>query len=343
MFGIIIAHCVYSFYKSSPQSYVKELGYIDNLLLFVVNLFIERKFFTIFSFIFGLIFAIQNEKGNNKRSFVFKFLWKMLLLLIIGVLHNEIYNFDILQIYAFCGLILVLFSECKTKILPIVSLVFWVLSSIAIFYSEDLIQFFKSIESNGCLIPAKLPFQVFSGRLPMILSLFIFGYFVGRLKLFNDLVNHEHYFIKAMIISFFIKFCFSLGKEFELINVTSLAYEATIVPLQNLTLACIYVSLVVVLSNRIKVFKKLTSWLIPLGKTGLTNYVAQSVYFLFLFEYLFKYLFKLENLYVPLLITLFFFFTQVIISKWWTSCYRLGPVEWLWKSCCEFKFKNNKF
>ena len=75
-------------------------GVIDSL----INIFIEKKFFSIFSFLFGVgfyIFATRAEaRGDRPRM---RFARRLLALLVIGIIHIFIFWGSILAIYAVIG------------------------------------------------------------------------------------------------------------------------------------------------------------------------------------------------------------------------------------------------
>ena len=72
--------------------------------------------------------------------------------------------------------------------------------------------------------------------------------------------------------------------------------------------------------------------LIPVGKMGLTTYVLQSAFGIFIFYgYGLGLLLKLSGT-GALGLGLLFFIGQVYFSKWWFSKYKYGPLEWLWRS-----------
>jgi uncharacterized protein len=65
---------------------------------------------------------------------------------------------------------------------------------------------------------------------------------------------------------------------------------------------------------------------------GLTTYVLQSAFGIFIFYgYGLGLLLKLSGT-GALGLGLLFFIGQVYFSKWWFSKYKYGPLEWLWRS-----------
>lgn len=76
----------------------------------------------------------------------------------------------------------------------------------------------------------------------------------------------------------------------------------------------------------------LLAWLAPAGRMALTNYLAQSlVMTTIFFGYGLGYFEQLPRAWQPVLV-LAFFVVQVLWSHAWLSAFRMGPVEWLWRT-----------
>jgi uncharacterized membrane protein YeiB len=107
LFGIIIAHYCDQYYAGMlPPGHenfnVKNTA--DAILGLLHNIFVFGKFFTIFSFLFGVSFGIQIANAQEKnQAFAGRFVWRLLLLLAIGFADHIFYRGDILMIYALLG------------------------------------------------------------------------------------------------------------------------------------------------------------------------------------------------------------------------------------------------
>jgi uncharacterized protein len=78
--------------------------------------------------------------------------------------------------------------------------------------------------------------------------------------------------------------------------------------------------------------RKFIRQLIPVGKMGLSTYVLQSAFGIFIYYgYGLGLLLKLSGT-VALGLGLLFFILQILFSKWWFRKYKFGPLEWLWRS-----------
>ncbi|MEM7480078.1 MAG: DUF418 domain-containing protein [Acidobacteriota bacterium] len=94
---------------------------IDVLASDFIHFVAQGKFFTMFSFLFGIGLAIQMERAEAKGQRVGSFFRRRLfMLLLIGVFHGFVLWFgDILAQYAALGFLLLLFRRRKAKTLKI--------------------------------------------------------------------------------------------------------------------------------------------------------------------------------------------------------------------------------
>ena len=84
---------------------------------------VESKFFSIFSFLFGLSFAIQLNNAEQKgTAFAGRFAWRLMVLFLIGMAHQLLFNGDILMIYAALGLLLIPLGKVRSGALLVVAL-----------------------------------------------------------------------------------------------------------------------------------------------------------------------------------------------------------------------------
>ena len=96
----------------------------DRVVAQLEHLLTFGKFFTIFSFLFGLSFAIQLRNATQKGvGFSGRFTWRLVVLALIALVHGAFFTGDILIIYAFLGLLLIPFRKLKTRTLLIIALV----------------------------------------------------------------------------------------------------------------------------------------------------------------------------------------------------------------------------
>jgi uncharacterized protein len=119
--GIAMAHFGEQYLGFMPppahQSYNIH-GTADGVLEALSWIFIRGKGFGIFSFMFGLSFALQMQRAERHRpetDFRPRFAWRLLILFAIGWLHGLAYSGDILTVYAALGIPLLLFYRVQDR------------------------------------------------------------------------------------------------------------------------------------------------------------------------------------------------------------------------------------
>jgi len=128
LLGILIANMAW---YSSPATYFEILGknmwtgFWDTATTSFINLLVQGKFYSIFSFLFGLGFAIFFERAKAKTARpTLLFYRRLFILLLIGLAHAFFIWFgDILVTYALLGFLLPLFFNRKPK-----TLIIWAVS-----------------------------------------------------------------------------------------------------------------------------------------------------------------------------------------------------------------------
>lgn len=104
-------------------------GPLDRLATALVHFFAQGKFYTMFSFLFGLGMALQMERAEARgRSFVPFFARRMSWLLLLGTAHAFLLWFgDILATYALLGFSLILFRRRATRTLLVWTVVLFLI------------------------------------------------------------------------------------------------------------------------------------------------------------------------------------------------------------------------
>ncbi len=84
---------------------------IDSPVWFLMHVFVDGKFYTLFSLLFGIGFAVQMTRAEARGdAFASRFRRRLFVLLGIGLVHLAlIWPGDILTLYALCGFALLLF------------------------------------------------------------------------------------------------------------------------------------------------------------------------------------------------------------------------------------------
>ena len=125
--GIAMAHFgeQYLGFMPPPGQPYNIHGTADVVLEALSWIFVRGKGFGIFSFMFGLSFALQMHRAEKRRpgiDFRARFAWRLLILFAIGWLHSLAYSGDILTVYAALGIPLVLFYRVRDRWLLVIAL-----------------------------------------------------------------------------------------------------------------------------------------------------------------------------------------------------------------------------
>lgn len=374
LLGIILVHFAEQYYAGPhPKQFnnfnIKFLG--DEIVMGFIGIFISGKFFMIFSFLFGLSFFIQMHKSDSGVRFFARFLWRLILLFAIGLLHHLHYRGDILTIYAMLGVGLLIFYKLPDKLLLILAFCLTInLPSAMVrgiqalhfhetgqetrapfsFDDAESEKYFNTLKSGSYYdilkanvgeLDFKYQMQVESGRIYITLGLFLLGLFAGRkrvfensseqLLLFKRLLKKSLWTILGLIA---FSAAFFGGAELAKIKLPQLVQwmvGGLVYDVFNLALAVIYVAAIVLLFQRERWNKRLMNFY-EVGRMGLTTYLMQTFFgTLLFFSFGLGLIGKIGTL-ASVVIGILIFIGQVYFSKWWLSRFRYGFFEWLWRS-----------
>jgi len=377
LFGIIITHSVTGFLAGQPPSEDFMLfSPADRFVSQLEHLLTFGKFFTIFSFLFGLSFAIQLRNATQKGvGFSGRFTWRLVVLALIALVHGAFFTGDILIVYALLGLLLIPFRNLKTRTLLVVALLLvfnvpGLLLGIAQVSAtptpEQLArnaelgaQFLQAaqrqyeIKQSGTVaelvavnlgfgLLSKLAFMIFTGRLWITFGLFLLGMCAGRLEIFRDTEANRRFFISlikpaAVVALLTTVVAIVRPVGFQVQSAADLLASYSFV-VQQISLSAFYVAAVTLLYWR-KPARGLLPSLAPLGRMGLTTYLGQSVFGLLLFYGLGLGMLGKMGVAAAVGCAIAFYIVQALLAKAWMSRFTLGPVEWLWRSLTYFKLQ----
>ena len=376
--GILYAHMVIWYTGASlpPEVYSKFDSIADGIAMGIFGALVYGKFFSVFSFLFGLSFFLHFKKHENKTGYLKSYVWRLILLLLIGILHHIIWRGDILAIYAVLGILLIFFRKLPTKILLVLSLLFIInlptnlydafkpeqLNATVSFPMEkeaaryyELVQnasFVSVLEENWNSWPAKIEYQIKSGRLLMTFGYFLLGFYAGRTGLFTSINRKISKFIwwnklmeSGILILLTIALILYLNNYVTLPDIKiapQFKWLATILfDMYNACVTIFYITGITILF-RMKWYQTILKPLAAMGRMALTIYLLQTVFGLLLFYQFGLGLFDNTTPAVNVLLGIIIFYSLLKFSQWWLKYFRQGPVEWLWKGLTYFKFPSNK-
>lgn len=124
LLGVILVHMWqhYSIFTGGQLPRVPLFSEMDDSIRWLMQNVVMGKFINIFAFLFGLSFFIQMDRVRKKGvDFRKRFLWRMLLLFLIGLGGTMFYSGDILSIYAVFGVLLVFLYKVKSWVLVVIA------------------------------------------------------------------------------------------------------------------------------------------------------------------------------------------------------------------------------
>ncbi len=378
LFGILLAHMIF-WYAGGPlpeHFYQSYMDVLSGITMGTYALFVNSKFFAIFSFLFGLSFYIQiNSLSKNNQNPALRFAWRLLLLGIIGVIHHAIWRADILSIYVPLGFVLLLMRNLSDKALLIIgaacvlNVPTKIIEIISIFvqgtpqfipdnFVAEGKRYFATMTTHSIsqmmidnlyFMKEKYEYQLSSGRLFITLGFFLLGMLSGRRRWFADLENHLDGFKtvwkkagKTFLATAAIGIVFGLS-----LNLLDIKFDGhpwvrwcggSIMDVINSSLTVLYICLLPLLMQKAKWHKRLAV-LAPVGKMALTSYLMQTLFGVSLYFGVGFGLLLDTSPALNIVIGIAIFAAQVQFCRFWLAHFHYGPVEWLWRSATYLKWQ----
>ncbi len=369
LLGVLLANMVsHSGYFFLSKAGREALGtaHVDHYAEWIEHFLIDGKFYSLFSMLFGIGFALQMKRSwSLDTDFAARFRRRLFIMFLLGLLHAILlFVGDILTVYALTGFVLLLFRKSPDKVLlrgavlfmllPIFQyFIFWGinLSNPSLPVAEDDSRFFDEILKTyqtgnfpdivkmnvGGLILGRYPDLLFTGRFFRVLAMFLIGFYISRNMIYANIEANRPLIQKVMI------WCAIIGIPCNIVlamMMTSEAYydlepSGIIQPMVYAfgvpALALCYASVFALLFEHNQWKNRLLVFA-PVGQLALTNYLMQSLICAFIFM---SYGLAQEAKVGPAWLSVIAFgiyIFQIIFSHIWIRYFRFGPMEWLWRS-----------
>lgn len=325
-----------------------------------VYVFVQGKFFTLFSLLFGAGFAVMAQRAEVAgRAFTPFYLRRSAGLLLIGLCHALlVWSGDILVLYALVSLPLLACREAPRSWLPWMGVIVYlggvammllVGAMVSMAPVEDLQKMLadaqqeiaqqRLVYGQGSWMQANAQrlgeFGSSMGALlitgPEVLGMFLIGsWFAGS----GALATPER-FVRLYAVLRWV--ALPLGLVITLLGVVWKPYLApgaydlpvtaamALVTVGGLPMCLGYLAWIVHWRTRL-------AWLAPVGRMALTHYLGQSLLCTWLFYHYGLGAFGQMPRSMQLLFALALFAVQVGISHAWLRRFRFGPMEWLWRA-----------
>ena len=323
LYGVLLANLIWLTQEGAvvpAQVAALPTAAIDRLVKYGVEFFIDWKFYTLFSFLFGLGFSVQLMRGERRGVAVLPVYGRRLgILLGFGLGHAYLVWYgDILHHYALLGFLLILFRKCSDRLLLGMGIGLGVVLPAAVQMGKAL---FDPASPAAGPDPAELQvlgarFRAFTSGsiveslrenakyalgfwtsgvalhfLPAILGKFLLGFYAGRRQVLQEAEAHLAMFRRLLTWGLAI----GLVGNALWVATTALIHSGRLAASSSWVLAAqlpIYLGLIAMaafyLSGIVLLWQR-ASWrsrlarLAPVGQMALTNYLTHSLVYLALF------------------------------------------------------------
>lgn len=377
LLGICLANypefSLYSFLDNGTASALPTAD-VDNIVQYLLYIFIDGKFYTIFSLLFGIGFSIiltnNKERGANGIRIFYR---RMFFLLLIGLGHLMfLWSGDILMLYALGGMILPVFIGCKDRTLFIWAIVFLCLPVIVDFIGElvafslssklldwqwvlcerygiteaNFAYWLRDADTYGKMLDflkmgaVERTWEfVESSRYFKVLGLFIIGFYIGRHRLYARISELKNSLKKLCVAGLGVGL--PLSGVYAWSAMTGKPFGSAAHSFLYFISVYIssfgYIAAICLLyeSNRQGRIWRVLSF--P-GRMALTNYIGQSIVGIFIFYGIGFGLGATMGLIYADAIAVGVFILEIAISCFWLRYFRFGPLEWIWRCLTYWRF-----
>lgn len=359
LFGVLWLNLVAQAYNLVPAGTFDDLASarLDALVEPIADMFISNKAMALFSLLFGYGFAMIISRLEDRRADAGKiFLRRTSILFLIGIIHIWFVWFgDILHVYALMGFALFLTRNWSDRSLLVVGLFLALFSTgvveVVLQYRYDepfpwwpvfdigAERHFAVLQ--GSSYPAYVrelwwaswetmwgvPFYI--TYCTTALGRFMLGAWIFRQGWLQKTASLRPEFRRWAFILIGGGIILTLASSG--IDRFSGALAHSFNPLPQLVLALGYGATIVALCQS-ESFRSVMKGVAAVGRTALTNYLLQSLMYVFV---LYGFGFGLLDVLGATLcfaLAVGFFTLQAWASAWWVERFRFGPMEWVWRS-----------
>jgi uncharacterized protein len=366
--GILLANVIaMSGFPFLPPDHYRSIPLADwhPAAYFMVLFLVEAKFYSLFSLLFGVGFAVFVQRAAARGADAPRLFKRRLIgLLIIGLVHTLlIWMGDILLTYAIIGFALVPFLRKDDRtvlrwsgamlLLPIglYAAMFagarlagvapqasggtdappqFLIDAAAAFATGG---YLDVVRANVIFTVAQVVRRFLLMFYPRVFGMFLLGFYIGRRNLFADLEAHS--VLLRRVLGWGIAVGLPLayigarmeGNNMGVPGIAGLV-ETTVKSIGVPALSLGYAAGLCLLFVRVGGLRRAFA---PAGQMALSNYLLQSAAALAIFYGLGFGLFGRVPLVVALGGAVAFFILQMIASRVWLTYAAFGPVEWLWR------------
>jgi uncharacterized protein len=362
--GILLANVIVFFgltFLSRDQVAALATTTADHAAQWLEHVFVDQKFYSIFSLLFGIGFGIQLTRGGD--SALPRFKRRLRILLAFGAIHAFfIWAGDILMLYAILGFTLPWFARKSDRellkwtlillatptVLYAVALALWMATNQHAGTANSgvpaqIFRFFENIGRGGfkdafvgnlVFLTGRWADLFFTVRFPKVLGMFVLGLWSVRQGIATSPANHRAILVKSAALGWMVGLPANIAAawlftRWQYLPLSSggligTAFQGVGVPMLALGYATTVALLVIDGRRLITVFG-------PVGRMALTNYLMHSLICIVL-SYGFGFgMWWHTGIAKAMAIAFAIIAIQIPVSALWLSRFRYGPVEWIWR------------
>ena len=338
--GILLMNAVYFGLGSAPYFNLSAGGSetpLDWAVGILGEVFVDQKFMGLFSLLFGagMILFIDRASERGRRAVLLN-LWRNALLLVIGILHFNLWDGDILMVYAVSSVFLIALRKLPNRALISLGVVVFSLSVACALLAQNIADT-TDASLSGLWTPGEVldqevtaaPFLL--GYFLRALGLILVGAGLYRTGFMNGGLPERTYRLTAMVG---LAVGLPLAASGVIITaVNDYSREIAFIGQIPNTLGSIpaslgYMSLIILWNNGAD--NRLKQRLRAVGRMALTNYLTQTALGLLVLTTLLGDV-DFMNRGAVLVFVFAVWALQLWWSQAWLSRFLFGPAEWLWR------------
>ena len=339
----------------------------DTIVQYLLYIFVDGKFYTIFSLLFGIGFSIILENNRRRGADGIRIFYRrMAMLLVIGFAHLMlVWSGDILMLYALVGMLLPLFLRLKDRGILIWAGIFlalpvaidsiceaagvklsaklsewqWLLCDRFGITEENFAYWLRDARSYPDMLRfllmgavERMTEFVDGNRYFKVLGLFLIGVYIGRNRLFARLGSLKPVLKKICALGLIAGLPLSGLYAWSAMSGKpfGLGLHSLFYFISVYLTSFGYIAAVCLLYQR---NEEASLWKIVSypGRMALTNYIGQSIAGVVIFYGVGFGFGATTGLIYADVVAMGVFVLETAVSAVWLSRFRFGPLEWIWR------------
>lgn len=368
--GIAVANfpefALFTFLKRDAVAAMPTAG-ADRWVRFLQYVFVDGKFYTIFSLLFGIGFSIIISNAMRRGASGFRIFYRrMAILLGFGFVHLMfIWSGDILMLYALMGMLLPLFRNCSDRTLLSWAAVLLFVPVIIDFACEfagvslsagvvrlqqhycakygitddNFAYWLRDADSYGGVFQflvqgALVRVQEFvdGNRYFKVMGLFLIGFCIGRRRMYAHTVMRRRMLRRVALAGCFAGLPLSVVYAWSAVNghPWGNAAHSLLYFVSVYIVGFAYVAAICLVYNRHPRARVFSLFSAP-GRMALTNYIGQSVWGMAIYYGIGLGLGASMGLSLVMPVAVGVWLVEALFSLLWLRLFNFGPLEWIWR------------